>query len=70
MKTTLQFNDEEEHEAKCAMHALDIHTSLWRASEDLARLVNDRPGLAFTEAQEAAIREVMIGMGEGLDFLE
>jgi len=69
MKTTLQFNDEEEHEAKMAIHARDMQVSLWRASEDLARLVNDRPGLEFTEVQEAAIREVISSISDALsDF--
>ena len=70
MKTTLQFNDEEEHEAKCALHAKDLYSALWTASQSLRGLLKYRDDLNWTDAQDAAIRDVMIGMGEGLDFLE
>jgi len=69
MKTTLQFSDDEEHEAKLALHSRDIYAALWRTSEDLARLVNDRSDLAFTDAQEVAIRGVISNISEALsDF--
>jgi hypothetical protein len=70
MKTTLQYNDEEEHEAKCALHAKNLYASLWTASQALHSLLKYRDDLNWTEAQDAAIRDVMMDMSEGLDFLE
>lgn len=70
MKTTLQFNDEEEHEAKCALHAKDLYSALWTASQSLHSLLKYRDDLSWTEAQDAAIRDVMIDMSERLDLFE
>lgn len=70
MKTTLQFNDEEHHEAKCAIHASDLYCGFYNASESIRALLKYRDDLAFTEEQEDALREIMGDMQETLDFLE
>lgn len=69
MKTTLQFNDEEMHEAKMAILSKEIYCSLFRASENLVKLVNHHPDLAFTDDQDEAIRAVIREMSETLDIL-
>ena len=70
MKTTLQFSDEEHNEAKMAIHAADFYCGLWSASEGLRNLLKYRDDLAFTEAQEDAIRNVMGEMQVTLDICE
>lgn len=70
MKATLQYNDEEHNEAKMAVHAPNLYSTLFNAREDFVKLVNDRPDLAFTDDQDKAIRAVICEMSEMLDFLE
>lgn len=70
MNTTLQFNDEEEHEAKMAIHAPNLYCDLWKTLEELRKLLKYREDLCFSEPQEGAIREIIADFSETLNILE
>lgn len=69
MKTTLQFNDEEMHEAKTAIHAPNLYCDLWNILEELRKLLKYRDDLCFSEEQADAIREIIADGSETLNIL-
>jgi len=70
MKTTLQFTEEEQQEAKRAIHASDLYACLWNTKEQLTYLIEYRGELAFSDQQLIALREIIAGPKEVLDFIE
>jgi hypothetical protein len=70
MKTTLQFNDEEHHEVKMAIHASNLYCDLWNTLQGLRKLLKHRDDLCFSEDQEDAIRKIIVDGSETIDFLE
>ena len=68
--TTLRFNDEEQREAKMAIHAHELYCGLWNTQEELRQILKYRDDLELTDKQNEALLKIMVDIGERLSMVE